>query len=113
MEFEPAGGALTGRLLRAHQPMRSLFGRGGKWEAHGRRLVPNRALPAPIQHVLYAASDYRTPISAFRSHDRDHGRLSENRLPPLWAMIECGGKGASRPFRAVFAVLTGWDASGG
>jgi hypothetical protein len=29
------------------------------------------------------------------------------------AMIECGGKGASRPFRAVFGVLTGWDASGG
>ena len=28
-------------------------------------------------------------------------------------MIEYGGKGASRPFRAVFGVLTGWDASGG
>lgn len=40
-------------------------------------------------------------------------RLSENRSPPFRAVIECGEKGASRPFRAVFAVLTGWDASGG
>jgi hypothetical protein len=37
----------------------------------------------------------------------------ESLFPPLQAMIECGGKGASRPFRAVFAVLTGRDASGG
>ncbi len=30
---------------------------------------------------------------------------------PAW--IECGGTAANRPFRAVFNVLTGWDARGG
>jgi len=40
-------------------------------------------------------------------------RLSKTGFRLFRAMIECGGKGASRPFRAVFAVLTGWDASGG
>jgi len=53
--------------------------------------------------------NYRKPPG----HDRDHGTMIRKPVCAFPAMIECGGKGASRPFRAVFAVLTGWDASGG
>jgi hypothetical protein len=41
------------------------------------------------------------------------GQVSGNRFPSVRTRIECGGTAASRPFRAVFAVLTGWDVSGG